>query len=254
MSGLHDPPGVEEMSAFVDDELPAARRAEVQAHLAQCPTDIARVAAYRRRDEALRLAFDAPSPAALPPAFADRLRTRHRARRARRVGAAALVVLAILSGVWWWRDGVGPETATNIALDAASAYRLYAAGNSAPNSISHTGDPDGPLASRLGQAVPIPNLARFGYRLVAMQLVPRKPASGALLLYQDSAGRRIGCYFVAAPGAPEIPLRYGEDGAIRTFYRVEDKLGYAVVGEIARTELRAIADAVYESAETGQSD
>ena len=46
-----------DLSAYLDSELGEERCAAVESHLADHPEAAARLAEYRRRDEALRLAF-----------------------------------------------------------------------------------------------------------------------------------------------------------------------------------------------------
>ena len=47
-----------DLQAYVDEQLPAARRGEVEAWLAENPVEQARIADYRRQNALLRTRFD----------------------------------------------------------------------------------------------------------------------------------------------------------------------------------------------------
>jgi anti-sigma factor RsiW len=245
-------PGVEELNAYVDGELDDARRAALEAHLARCPEDAQRVAAYRRGDEALRAAFDELYTGGLPlERLSWRIRRHRTARRLRLAGVAASAAIIAL-GAWWLRDSRMSSEASRLAHSAAAAYRLYAT-ESAQGAASQA--PAGGdelsrwLSDRIGKPMRVPDLQGLGYRLVDVRLLPGSITPAAQLMYRDRAGHHVACYFVAVSASGEAELRYAQDGPVGTFYGVEDNLGYAVTGDADAEELRAVADAAYRASE-----
>lgn len=255
MSAQRGCPGLEELNAYVDGELDEPRRAALEAHLANCPEDAQRVAGYRRGDELLRTAFDElyrGQP--LPERIQGRLRQRRNRRLLRLSGLAASVTLvaAMAFGAWWLHGSHVSDQDVELAHTASTAYRLYAVGPAARTSAQA---PRGReelsrwLSNQIGKPMRVPDLDALGFRLVGVRLLPGAAAPAAQLVYQDSAGRRVACYFVARNAPDQEQLHFVREGSVQTFYRVDEDLGYAVSGELNRTELRAIAEAAYRSSE-----
>lgn len=96
-----DPITEADLSAYVDGELDAMRRVEVEAHLARHPEDAARVMADLRDRDALREAF-APQAGPTPGRLVDHARRVDRALAWSRLGArlrrAAAVVFLVGAG------------------------------------------------------------------------------------------------------------------------------------------------------------
>lgn len=255
MSARRDPPGLEEISAYVDGELDATAHAAVQTHLTDCPGDAARVAAYRQQDQALRHAFECFDDDERVKRLAHALRSRRRTRRIRRLGlaVAAVCVVAIASVLWWQRGASPLGNATVLASNATQAYKLYARSTPQrppPSALSRGDALDHWLSTSIGHRIRVPDLGRFGYRLVKTRVLPGTHGTAAQLVFEDRAGHKVACYFTAHPDTGDTPLRYRTDGRVTTFYRIDDAVGYAVSGDIDRGRLREIAQAAYRSAES----
>src|SRR5262245_32218797 len=94
-----------EFHAYVDGELPAERRAAVEAWLATHPEDAAQVAEWRAQADAIRAHYGATASQPVPARFdLDKLA---RSNRSWRALAAAAVVAAFLVGgaVGWMAHG-----------------------------------------------------------------------------------------------------------------------------------------------------
>ncbi len=249
-------PGLEELNAYIDGELDDARRATLEAHLASCPEDAQRVAAYRRGDEALRAAFDELRQEEPPLERISRPVRRRRRARLMRIGGVAASVTAVVAtlvfGAWWLRESGAPGEASSLARDAASAYRLYtmeSVRGLAAQAARERDELSRWLSERVGRPMRVPDLHELGYRLVNVRLLPGAATPAAQLVYQHNAGHKVACYFVARSGTEEEVLRYARDGSVQTFYRLDENLGYAVSGKVGRRELRAVAEAAYRASE-----
>src|SRR6202051_3740713 len=117
----------DELHAYVDNELPAERRGDVEAWLAAHPDDAERVQSWRAMAEALHVRYDSVADEAVP----KRLEIERLVRQPRRwvYGAvgAALVAFIAGGGVGWLAHGAAasPSTFQNFTLDALDAHRLY---------------------------------------------------------------------------------------------------------------------------------
>src|SRR5262249_60829908 len=69
MSDRDSPVTEDELHAFVDGELPADRRAAIEAWLATHPGEAGRVAEWRVQAEAIRVRYGAIASEAAPPRF-----------------------------------------------------------------------------------------------------------------------------------------------------------------------------------------
>ena len=86
----------DELHAYVDNELPAERRGDVEAWLSAHPDDAARVQAWRTMAEALHARYDSVLDEAVP----KRLEIERLVRRPRQwiYGAAAAALIAFIAG------------------------------------------------------------------------------------------------------------------------------------------------------------
>ena len=117
----------DELNAYVDGELPADRRAAVEAWLATHPDDAAKVAAWRTQAELIRERYGAVADEMPPQRFNVNRLTR---RGYGAIAAAAAVIAAFVAGgvLGWTVRGVEaarPSDLTRFTADALDAYRLY---------------------------------------------------------------------------------------------------------------------------------
>src|SRR5208282_4930185 len=118
----------DELNAYVDAELPADRRAVVEAWLAAHPDDAAKVAAWRKQAELIRARYGAVADEIPPQRFnIDRLTRRRYGAIA--AAAAAIVAAFIAGGIAGWTvrgvEAASPSDLTRFTTDALDAYRLY---------------------------------------------------------------------------------------------------------------------------------
>lgn len=117
----------DELHAFVDNELPAERRADVEAWLATHPDDAARVQSWRTMAELLHARYDQVADEAVP----KRLEIERLVQQPRSwlYGAIAATLVAFVAGssVGWLARGVSasPSAFQNFTVDALDAHRLY---------------------------------------------------------------------------------------------------------------------------------
>ena len=259
----------EQLSAWVDGELEAAERDQVQAWLQTHPDDMARVQAWAADREVLGQMFGTvlhePAPEALT-ATVWRRASRTAPRWAMAAAAAGLVVGGALLGggvVWQWqqqrqlelaaqlRQQLAPGTAQGWVQRAAFAHSVYAV---EPRHAVEVKAQEEHLSRWLTRRIDIPvklfDLQAQGFELVGGRLLPDGPGKSAQLMYQDApaAGqpRRVTVYLRKPEKGTDAAFRFEQQGKLGLFYWVEEGAGYALVGELPKETLLALAQAIYK--------
>ncbi|NIF52333.1 anti-sigma factor [Burkholderia sp. Ax-1724] len=96
------------------------------------------------------------------------------------------------------------------------------------------------LSKRLNRPLSVPSLQEYGYALVGGRLLPGEAGPAAQFMYENAGGARLTLY-VTGIARNETAFRLLRDGNRRTFYWVNDGMGYALSGAIAEGKLRTIA-------------
>jgi anti-sigma factor RsiW len=246
--GYLDP---EELGAYIDSELDGQRRGEIEAHLARCPADAELVATYRRLDQTLRRGIGEASDhegVSLLEAILQARRLRW--RRQRMIIAAAIMILVFAGGgaCWLHRIAGQPADLADLARDSAATYRIYVAARPIPPAAGDEGREQVAswLASHFGKEIQVPALEQFGFRITRGELLMTEHGPAALLIYTDVIGRSVTCLFRHRPASGDAGLRFVEEDGMVTSYGADEDLGYAMTARIARRDLQAMAETVYE--------
>jgi anti-sigma factor RsiW len=244
----------EEISAFIDDELPAGRRAEVAAALAADPVLAARAAAYRRDQASFAAALAPVAAAPLPAAWLARIeaavqagapraapawRGRLRHRRMAPVWAIAACVTLLLGGGVLW--GLWPAGADTILREADAARRgtrgavaMYD-GDALPAAAAR----DAMLRQATGLAVRAPDLSRLGWQLAGLETY----RGAAELRYRNVHGAALTLYVRRSAGTPRFDLL--RRGTLRVCVWQDDVVGAVIMGDMAAGEMMRVAGLAY---------
>lgn len=240
-----------ELHAYVDGELPAERRAAVEACLAAHPEDAARVAAWRAQADLINARYAAVAQEQIP-ARLDLDRLGRRDRRRPLLAVAAIVAAFVLGGLagWFGREtwAGGVAGMRMFTADAIDAHKLYVVEVRHPVEVAGSEQAHLVqwLSKRLGYDVRAPDLAPIGLKLVGGRLLPGASGAGAaLLMYEGPSGERFTIY-CARSQAPETALRYQVAGSVAAFYWIDDNRGFVVSGPADRDRLLKVAQSVYE--------
>src|ERR1700761_2516547 len=179
----------DELHAYVDNELPAERRADVEAWLAAHPDDDSRVQSWLQMADALHARYDSVADEAVP----KRLEIERLVRQPRQwiYGAIAATLLAFVAGggTGWLARGVAaaPSTFENFAADALDAHRLYVVDVRHPVEVpgSERDHLQQWLTKRCGWAVHAPELADSGLKLVGGRLLPGPAGPASFFMYES---------------------------------------------------------------------
>ncbi len=251
------------LSAYVDGEIEAADRERVDEWLQSHPEDRARVRAWQADRAALvalfRPALDEPAPQALQAAV---WRRSSPARWAMAAAAAGLLLAGGVlggAGVWQWqgkaqaaqlaqlRLQMAPGTSQGWVQRAAFAHSIY---TNEPRHAVEVGAQEEHLSRWLTRRIDIPvklfDLHAQGFDLVGGRLLPDGPGKSAQLMYQDAEKRRVTVYLRKPEQGVDTAFRFEQQGKLGMFYWVEEGAGYALVGELPKDALLALAKSIYD--------
>jgi anti-sigma factor RsiW len=278
-------PDHETLHAWLDDELPAEQRAEVEAWLRDHPEEAARVRLWAADAQALRSQLEPvlaePVPQRLAQVVWSRAPVAARPSGWQRWAAAALVF--VLGGgvgaALTWRYGPTPagllarataEPSSGWVQRAAIAHAVYTPeGRHAVEVKAQEEHLSRWLTRRLNVPVKLFDLRAQGFELVGGRLLPDGDRPSAQLMYQaiatpapegaasGAAPRpvRVTVYLRKPDDDTPAAFRYEQQGNLGMFYWVEGRspsggpCGYALVGELPRERLLALAEAIHRQDE-----
>lgn len=252
-----------ELHAYVDGQLAPARRAAVEAWLAQNPEDAARVADYAALNAQLRAHFEpvlneAP-PTRLRATAAPLARPRPAWSWAMAASLAGVLVLGGVLGYGLRGPGaaqlaMAPGTAAvpGFAERAVVAHTVFAPDQRRPVEVdgAHEEQLVRWLSKRLNAPMRAPQLQTLGYALEGGRLLPGGQGPVAQFMYRDAEGARLTLYVSneaqAGSTSPGGEFRYLEDGAVRSFYWVDGAFAYAITAGRDRADRRVLSDVAHE--------
>jgi anti-sigma factor RsiW len=242
----------DELHAYVDNELPAERRGDVEAWLAGHPDCATRVRAWREMAELLHARYDQVADEAVP----KRLEIERLVRRPREwmYAAIAATLLAFIGGggVGWLVRGVAssPSAFQSLTLDAMDAHRLYVVEVRHPVEVpgSERAHLQTWLTKRCGWDVRAPELDATGLKLVGGRLLPGPAGPASFLMYESASGERFTLYTSRAKTGT-AQMRYTAAENSGAMYWSEDDVGYVLSGPSDKDRLNQVARMVYDQTE-----
>jgi anti-sigma factor RsiW len=242
----------DELHAYVDNELPAERRGDVEAWLAARPEDAARVQSWSAMAEMLHARYDSVLDEPVP----KRLELEQLANPPRRwfVGAAAAALGAFVvgGGIGWVAHGASatPSAFQGLTGDALDAHRLYVV------EVRHPVEVPGAerthlqqwLTRRCGWKVNAPDLDSAGLKLVGGRLLPGAAGPASFLMYEGASGERFTVY-AAKTTVESTQMRYALQGRDSVLFWAERGVGFVVIGAGDRDRLTQIAKLVYDQSD-----
>ena len=279
-----DRPDDARLSAWLDGELDADGRAQVDTWLRDHPEDAGQARLWAADRDALRARFDPVLDEPVPDSLRQTVLQAGRPAVAPRAGwrqvavAAGLLVtgavaggflgaqvasspdshpLASLSLPWADAERVRPGGWTHRAAVAHAVYapevrhpvEVNVAQGTATEQRAQEEHLSRWLGKRLDMPVPLFDLRAQGFELVGGRLLPDASGPSAQLMYQNSGGQRVTVYLRKPEAGASTAFRFQRDGDLGLFYWVEDGFGCALVGKLPRAQLLALAEAVYKQAE-----
>ncbi|MGS5085586.1 anti-sigma factor family protein [Hydrogenophaga sp. A37] len=242
-----------ELHAWVDGQLSPERADAVAEWLLAHPEHARRTQAWQAQRLGLqalqRDVLDAPVPLALARAA----RPKRWGSAAQALAASVLLALGFAGGSWWGSLDRSPvpmaQALPGFVQEARVAHVVYLPEKRHPVEVGANEQVHLVqwLSKRLGAPLKAPLLQDQGYSLVGGRLLPGQNGEArALFMYENGAGERVTLHVSALGGstAPEAAaFRFTRSGDTETFYWIEDRLGYALSGNLPRETLARLADA-----------
>lgn len=255
------------LSAWLDDELNAERRAEVEAWLREHPEQAARVRLWAADSQALRARLDAVLAEPVPQRLTQLVWNRAPATLSdgwqRWAAAIALFALGGLAGAGLMWRAQPRAAATLAAAEPAWVQRAAVAHSVYVPEVRHpveVGAQEAHLARWLTRRVDVPvqlfDLRAQGFELVGGRLLPDARGPSAQLMYQavdaapGSPPQRVTVYLRKPEDGTPAAFRYEQRDGVGMFYWVDGggpghgACGYALVGALPRERLLALAEAI----------
>jgi anti-sigma factor RsiW len=252
MTNRNMPVTEDELHAYVDNELPTERRADVEDWLASHPTDAERVRSWLAMADALHARYDSVVDEPVPP----RLDIERLVRQPRKwfYGAVAATMAAFIAGggLGWVAHGAAasPSVFQNFTGDALDAHRLYVVEVRHPVEVpgSERAHLQQWLTKRCGWDVRAPELGATGLKLVGGRLLPGPTGPASFLMYESASGERFTVYTARAK-TETTQMRYAKQDGDGALFWADRGVGYVVSGSTDRDRLTQVARLVYDQAE-----
>lgn len=242
----------DELHAYVDNELPAERRDDVEAWLVAHPDDAERVQSWRAMADALHARYDAIAEEPV----SERLEIARLIRQPRKwiYGTIAATLLAFIAGgsAGWLARGASasPSVFQNFTVDALDAHRLYVV------EVRHPVEVPGServhlqqwLTKRCGWDVRAPELSTTGLNLVGGRLLPGPTGPASFLMYESASGERFTIY-TARTLSENTQMLYAKQDNDGALFWADRGVGYVVTGGSDRERLTQVARMVYDQTE-----
>jgi anti-sigma factor RsiW len=235
-------PTEEDLQAFIDGELDAARAAGVEAAI-QGDAELARQVHAYRADKA-RLAqiyaplIDRPVPEEWLTKIARRnvvpLPVKPSRRRVIGMAIAASVAAAVGATVAY-RQFSGQTGEGQIA--AALAAHTLAQG------ITAQPVPENALTQLVGVEVKAPDLSKMGFSLVGLRTVDEAGGAAAVLAYRDAGARLFTLYLKRSSGTPRFDMIKRGDTRICVWQ--DDILSTIMLADVSAAEMLRLASLAY---------
>jgi len=239
--------GEADLHAYVDGQLDAASRSEVEAYLAAHPDTARLVQEWRAQNEALHATYDGVMNEPIPLQLTNDLRSRAWPRGL----AASIAWLACGLTIGWFAHpmlspaNVPPPMA--FAKEAMLAHVLYTAEKRHPVEVSAEQEAHlvAWLSKRLDAPIRAPDLSRQGFALLGGRLLPGTAGPLAQLMYESTTGERLTLTVKhALEVQPETGFKVMEKNGTSVFYWIDHDYGYALSGSIDKGWLLGVAQAV----------
>lgn len=255
MTGRTSDIGELDLMAYVDGHLDPGRRREVEAFLAENPTEAERIRDLCAINEALNTLYHPVMAETVPKRLEAALQPQPRRWipvPMRYAAAAASVVVS--GGLGWWigdLDRSQPQQFVDQGFlsQISAAYR--GGGTLEGLSQASLGDGDGQpmawLAEQTALDVGAPNLSALGYTMAGKRVAETSEGDVVEVTYRnESSGDRLSLYMRARWQESQPRFRATEYDGVSTAYWYDGPLAFAVAGENDPEVIRDIGMSIYD--------
>jgi anti-sigma factor RsiW len=238
----------EELHAYLDGELPDARRAAVEAYLREHPDDARRLEAYRADGKAIGRIFSRDCAAIPAKRSVSAISWLSLSAIPWRPAAAAVLLLAVgATAGWFGRERVNDTGMERLAGQAAAAHLILIGPGVESLATSSLDELSRSMSSALGVRTKLRDPSSTGYKIVAARIVPQAKGRAVQLVMRGPDDETITFYFEGRKGAKETPFRRIASDSLTTLVWEDDDLACAITGMLESKKLEAVGRQVYDT-------
>lgn len=246
--------GDTELHAYLDGELDAEARADIETWLETHPDDKARLEDWRRDRDALaalhRDVLDEPLPEKMR-AVLRRQPRKPASTTWMRAAASIVLLLAGAAAGWLANDAAAPANGNReFVRNAVGAHVVFTKERRHAVQVRAGRVEDEKhlvrwLSRRLGRELNPPSLNEAGFALVGGRLVADDGGPAAQFMYESADKNRLTLYVRNARNAEGTAFRIVSDRGVSAFYWIDRTYAYALIGKIDRDKLVPLGELVY---------
>lgn len=244
-----------DLHAFVDGQLDPERRALVARFLKDHPERAKEVANWQRQNEAIDALYGPVGAETVPARLSAHRMARaiHEERRGawRQIAATFLTVGIGLAAGWGLRDYTlpSPDSPTVLMQSAIGAHELFVRQPIHPVEVAANESQHLTtwLSNTIDRHLVMPNLTSLGYTLVGGRILPTEAGSAAQVMYQTEDGTRITLFITPRQADQQLSQRFETVNGVSALYWANNSVTCTIVGDIPRTDMEAVARAVFQA-------
>lgn len=236
-----------DLHAYADGQLDPARRAFVEAYLAEHPDAATYVQELREHTQVLHRAYDSILNEPIPLKLTEALQRRWMPRSL----AAGLVWMACGVSAGWFAHMLVPSSGSAsinaFAHDALGAHVLYVVEKKHPVEVPAAQEAHlvAWLSKRLEAPIHAPDLQSQGFALLGGRLLPGEEGPLAQLMYESADGARLTLMVKhAAQQQSDTGFKILQQDGTSVFYWIDRDYGYALSGAIDKARLLTMAQLI----------
>ena len=240
----------EMLHAFVDGQLDETEMDLVEAYLLENPDQADAIADWAAQNASIHALYPAPETSIPLP---DLPKAANSPRAPLRAIAASVAILGIGIAVGWMGRGFTPQNTqievAGLVQQAISAHAVFTADPQRPVEIKASEEAllIRWLSNRVGEQMAAPDLSQNGFDLVGGRLLSATEGPAAQFMYENAQGTRITLFAVRSDNSQMAGFEFKQDGKTNSFYWQDERLRFALVGDLPRDELNRLAIRVYQT-------
>ncbi len=241
------------LHAYVDGQLDPSDMAQVETYLADNPDMLDELADWAEQNNDIRALYPAPDHAIQLPETPAAQVAANSPRAPFGAIAASVAMLAIGAGLGWYTRGNTQQDTeilvAGLVSEAVNAHAVYSVDPHRAVEVKASEEAllVSWLSNRVGQQLTAPDLTANGFELVGGRLLAVSEGPAAQFMYENAAGTRITLFAARGNGTQMAEFSYEQKGDTGTFTWADENLRYAIIGDIPREDLNALAIRVYEA-------
>lgn len=238
------------LHAFVDGQLNDSDTALVETYLCENPDRAEEVADWAMQNTAILDLFPSPDRPIELPATPQAANLRRAPIRAIAT-SISILILGITLG--WTANRLQTQnteiTVTGLVQQAINAHAVYTADPHRPVEVKASEEAllIRWLSNRVGEQLSAPDLSANGFDLVGGRLLSVADGPAAQFMYENADGTRITLFATRAVNSQMAEFTFKQNGKTNSFYWQDDRLRYAIIGDLPRADLNRLAIRIYDA-------